>query len=153
MSVSRLRIKSRGLQTSQLYQRRVRHEDIQYVGYRNEFLLGRNHILHKPECMGDHTVALMWDCKPVRVYVVMPMGDKLEALSRGGYAVYEAIVQYLLDFGYPPSVREICDMVGYKSTATVHHYMQELNQKGVIVSDEKSPRAIRVIGYKFVKED
>ena len=80
------------------------------------------------------------------------MEDVLESLSKGGYIVYEAIVQYLLDFGYPPSVREVCDMVGYKSSSTVHRYMRELNQKGLIVSDEAKPRAIKVIGYKVVKE-
>ena len=33
--------------------------------------------------------------------------------------------------GYPPSVREICKAVGFKSTSTVHAYLEKLKKSGL----------------------
>ncbi len=62
--------------------------------------------------------------------------------------------QQILDFvnsqveakGYPPSVREICSAVGFKSTSTVHSYLEKLEKSGLILKDPTKPRALRVIG-------
>jgi repressor LexA len=64
--------------------------------------------------------------------------------------------QQILDFvnsqvedkGYPPSVREICSAVGFKSTSTVHSYLEKLEKNGLITKDPSKPRALRVIGSK-----
>jgi len=64
--------------------------------------------------------------------------------------------QEILDFvnkqveekGYPPSVREIGRAVGFKSTSTVHGYLQQLEEKGIIKKDPAKPRALKVIGDK-----
>jgi repressor LexA len=61
--------------------------------------------------------------------------------------------QQILDFvnmqvkekGYPPSVREICKAVGFKSTSTVHGYLEKLSKNGLIQKDPTKPRAIRVM--------
>ena len=37
--------------------------------------------------------------------------------------------------GYPPSVREICDAIGFKSTSTVHAHLSSLEKKGFIRKD------------------
>lgn len=47
--------------------------------------------------------------------------------------------------GYPPSVREICDAVGLKSTSTVHGHLERLEKKGVIRRDATKPRAIEIL--------
>ncbi|NSW89955.1 MAG: transcriptional repressor LexA [Firmicutes bacterium] len=47
--------------------------------------------------------------------------------------------------GYPPSVREICHAVGFKSTSTVHTYLEKLKKRGLIQKDPSKPRAIRII--------
>ncbi len=47
--------------------------------------------------------------------------------------------------GYPPSVREICAAVGFKSTSTVHAYLQKLNDNGILQKDPTKPRALKVI--------
>lgn len=47
--------------------------------------------------------------------------------------------------GYPPSVREICDAVGLKSTSTVHGYLERLQKKGYIRKDPAKPRAIEIL--------
>jgi repressor LexA len=64
--------------------------------------------------------------------------------------------QQILDFvndqveekGYPPSVREICSAVGFKSTSTVHSYLEKLEKNGLISKDPTKPRALRVLGGK-----
>ena len=51
----------------------------------------------------------------------------------------------VMDKGYPPSVREICDAVGLKSTSTVHGYLERLEKKGMIRRDPTKPRAIEIL--------
>ncbi|RCX10362.1 SOS-response transcriptional repressor LexA [Anaerobacterium chartisolvens] len=61
--------------------------------------------------------------------------------------------QKILDFvnseveekGYPPSVREICRAVGFKSTSTVHGYLEKLEKEGLIRKDPTKPRALKVV--------
>lgn len=48
--------------------------------------------------------------------------------------------------GYPPSVREICDAVGLKSTSTVHGHLTRLERKGLLHRDPMKPRAMEVLG-------
>lgn len=60
--------------------------------------------------------------------------------------------QRILDFikeevqkkGYPPSVREIGDAVGLKSTSTVHGHLVRLEKKGLLHRDSMKPRAMEV---------
>lgn len=56
------------------------------------------------------------------------------------------IYEYLCDFieknGHAPSIREIAEAVGLKSTATVHYHLNELKRIGRIDMDEKKKRTI-----------
>jgi SOS regulatory protein LexA len=60
--------------------------------------------------------------------------------------------QRILDFiknevqkrGYPPSVREIGDAVGLKSTSTVHGHLVRLEKKGLLHRDSMKPRAMEI---------
>ena len=62
--------------------------------------------------------------------------------------------QRILDFikseiqtkGYPPSVREIAQAVGLKSTSTVHGHLQRLEKRGLLHRDAMKPRAMEVVG-------
>ena len=47
--------------------------------------------------------------------------------------------------GYPPTVREICDAVGLRSTATVHDHLQRLEKRGLIRRDPTKPRALEIL--------
>ena len=49
-----------------------------------------------------------------------------------------------LQKGYPPSVREICDATGLKSTSTVHGHLIRLEKKGLLYRESMKPRAISV---------
>ena len=55
------------------------------------------------------------------------------------------IRQEIADKGYPPSVREIGEAVGLKSTSTVHGHLRRLEQKGLLVRDAMKPRAMGLV--------
>jgi len=67
--------------------------------------------------------------------------------------VYNVIKQHILDKGYPPSVREICETVGLKSTSTVHGHLERLEKKGLIRRDPTKPRAIELIKDSVIKKE
>ncbi len=47
--------------------------------------------------------------------------------------------------GYAPSVREIGEAVGLKSTSTVHGHLTRLEKKGLLYRDAMKPRAMGVL--------
>ena len=59
--------------------------------------------------------------------------------------IYEVIKSFLMEKGYPPSVREIGKIVGLKSSSTVHGYLAKLEEAGKIVRDPTKPRAIDLV--------
>lgn len=58
--------------------------------------------------------------------------------------VYSYIVSYVKKEGYPPSVREICQGVGIRSTSTVHAHLRRLMDEGKIEYTPGKRRAIMV---------
>ena len=54
--------------------------------------------------------------------------------------------------GFPPSVREICEAVGLKSTSTVHGHLKRLEKQGLLKRDYMKPRAI-AISQEFRQKD
>lgn len=58
-------------------------------------------------------------------------------------AVYTFLVQQISE-GFPPSVREICNATGIKSTSTVHAILSFLEEEGYILRDPKNSRSIRL---------
>ncbi len=47
--------------------------------------------------------------------------------------------------GYPPTVREMCQFLGIKSTSTAHKDLESLERKGLIRKDPSKPRAIEIL--------
>lgn len=47
--------------------------------------------------------------------------------------------------GYPPTVREICNIVGFKSTASAKYYLDKLEEQGLIRKGDNKNRAIEVV--------
>lgn len=60
-------------------------------------------------------------------------------------AVLDFIKQVLDEKGYSPSVREICDGVGLKSTSTVHNHLKTLEDLGYIRRNESKQRSIEIV--------
>lgn len=69
--------------------------------------------------------------------------------------IMDAIISFVEKHQYFPSYREIGEMVGLKSTSSVHLQVSKLIQEGRLESDTEyiQPRAIRIPGYRFVKEE
>lgn len=70
-------------------------------------------------------------------------------LSEKQIKILNFIKSEILNKGYPPAVREICDAVGLKSTSTVHGHLERLEKKGIIRRDPTKPRAIEIIDESF----
>ncbi len=59
-------------------------------------------------------------------------------------AILEVIHTHVADHGYPPSVREIGDAVGLKSSSSVHAQLETLELKGYLRRDPTKPRALEL---------
>lgn len=60
-------------------------------------------------------------------------------------AILQAIAAHVAEYGWPPTVRELCDAVGLDSTSTVHAHLSRLVRDGRIVRDPTKPRALRIV--------
>ena len=69
-------------------------------------------------------------------------GDGLTARQR---KVLEVIREAVATRGYPPSLREIGQLVGLTSPSSVAHQLSSLERKGYLRRDPNRPRAIEVI--------
>ncbi len=63
--------------------------------------------------------------------------------------ILEFIKTKIINKGYPPSVREICEAVKLKSTSSVHSHLETLEKNGYIRRDPSKPRAIEIIDDEF----
>lgn len=63
--------------------------------------------------------------------------------------ILEYIKKEILNKGYPPSVREICEAVHLKSTSSVHSHLETLEKNGYIRRDPTKPRAIEITDDMF----
>lgn len=70
----------------------------------------------------------------------------MESLNAKEQKVFDYIKEKVKDTGYPPSVREICAAVGFKSTSSAHQYIAKLAEKGYISKDDLKTRAIKIVG-------
>lgn len=63
--------------------------------------------------------------------------------------ILEYIKQQILERGFPPAVREICEAVHLKSTSSVHSHLETLEKNGYIRRDPTKPRAIEICDESF----
>lgn len=68
-------------------------------------------------------------------------------------AVLEFIKRVWAEKGYAPSLREICDGVGLKSTSTVHNHLKSLEELGYIRRNNSKQRAIEVVMDDSTNDD
>lgn len=57
--------------------------------------------------------------------------------------ILEVIRSFTTEHGYPPSVREIGELVGLSSSSTIHAHLKALERRGLISRDPTKPRALR----------
>lgn len=70
-------------------------------------------------------------------------------ISKKQSEILEFIKEQILEKGYPPAVREICEAVDLKSTSSVHAHLETLEKNGYIRRDPTKPRAIEICDDSF----
>lgn len=70
-------------------------------------------------------------------------------ISKKQQEILDFIKQSILNRGYPPAVREICEAVHLKSTSSVHSHLETLEKNGYIRRDPTKPRAIEILDDNF----
>ena len=70
-------------------------------------------------------------------------------ISKKQQEILDYMKNEILNRGFPPSVREICEAVNLKSTSSVHSHLEALEKNGYIRRDATKPRAIEIIDYNF----
>ena len=63
--------------------------------------------------------------------------------------ILEYIKDQIMNRGFPPAVREICEAVNLRSTSSVHAHLESLEKNGYIRRDPTKPRAIEIIDDTF----
>lgn len=56
--------------------------------------------------------------------------------------ILNCIENFTKENGYPPTIRELCNLSGIKSTSTVHDNIKKLTKEGYLVNDPTKPRTI-----------
>ena len=72
------------------------------------------------------------------------MAEPTAPLTARQKGILDMIETSMRERGYPPSVREIGEVVGLTSPATVHNHLATLERMGYIRRDPTKPRAIEV---------
>lgn len=70
-------------------------------------------------------------------------------ISKKQLEILEYIKSQILERGFPPAVREICEAVNLKSTSSVHSHLETLEKNGYIKRDPTKPRAIEILDDTF----
>ena len=70
-------------------------------------------------------------------------------ISKKQQEILDYMKNEILNRGFPPSVREICEAVNLKSTSSVHSHLEALEKNGYIRRDATTPRAIEIIDDNF----
>lgn len=70
-------------------------------------------------------------------------------ISQKQSEILEYMKNEILNRGFPPSVREICEAVNLKSTSSVHSHLETLEKNGYIRRDPTKPRAIEIVDDNF----
>ena len=70
-------------------------------------------------------------------------------ISKKQQEILDYIKSEIINRGFPPAVREICEAVHLKSTSSVHSHQEALEKNGYIRRDATKPRAIDIIDDQF----
>lgn len=72
-----------------------------------------------------------------------------KGLKEHGIELREQICKFITEYtathSYAPTIREIADGVGLKSSSSVHSHLTQLEIEGRIETKPNSPRTIRII--------
>lgn len=80
------------------------------------------------------------------------MGKRENVANQNMENILAFIKEYIKKHAYPPTIREIMEGTGFKSTSTVQAYIQKMIDIGWLETDvinNSAARALRVPGYEF----
>lgn len=69
----------------------------------------------------------------------------MKDLTKKQKEVFSSIEEFINEHGYSPTVRELCEIEGLSSPATMHHHLKQLVSKGYITHVPKMNRTIRIV--------
>jgi repressor LexA len=72
-----------------------------------------------------------------------------DKISEKQFQIFKCIVDSIKNIGYPPSVREIAEVVGLSSSATVHSHLKKLEDFGYIRRGKGSSRTIEILNSAY----
>jgi len=78
----------------------------------------------------------------------MAKGKTIEKTAEKCNKTLDFIKKFSEEKGYPPTVREICAQIGFKSTASAKYYLDKLEEQGAIKKGENKNRAIEIVEKK-----
>jgi repressor LexA len=76
---------------------------------------------------------------------MMMARKRIKGLSDRQKKILEVLESFQEENGYPPSIREICDMADISSTSVVNYYLDQLQEMNYIERDNRVSRGIRLI--------
>lgn len=79
-------------------------------------------------------------------------GRQVEPLAEIERKILDFMVQYLRANTYQPSIREIGERFGIKSTKTVSEHLQALADKGCLERDPSRSRGVKILGVDLSAE-
>lgn len=68
-----------------------------------------------------------------------------KGLSDRQKIIMEVLERFQDQYGYPPSIREICDKAEISSTSVVNYYLEQLEEMGYIERDRRVSRGVRLL--------
>jgi repressor LexA len=77
------------------------------------------------------------------------VGMSYGKISTKQQEILDYIKSEIINKGYPPAVREICEAVKLRSTSSVHSHLETLEKNGYIRRDPTKPRAIEIMQDSF----
>lgn len=62
--------------------------------------------------------------------------------------VYDLLLFYIRQHGYPPTMKELAELIGVRSVNAVAEHLRALQRKGLITISRGAARAISIVGSK-----
>lgn len=75
--------------------------------------------------------------------------SKRDTMTAKQKQILDFMKEEILNRGYPPTVREIGEAVGLRSTSSVYSQLENLERLGKIRRDPAKPRAIEIVDDEF----
>lgn len=67
------------------------------------------------------------------------------ALTGRQKQVLGCIIDYQREHGFSPSIRDLCEMTGLRSSSSIHFHLKALEEKGYIERLRECPRAVSIV--------